>query len=40
MDHLQIIAVGDASKMRGILAKYGTVEVYDAKGKPVSGGGQ
>ncbi|HAF22458.1 MAG TPA: hypothetical protein DCK93_06020 [Blastocatellia bacterium] len=40
MDHLQIVAVGDASKTRGILAKYGTVEVYDAEGKPVAGGGQ
>jgi zinc protease len=38
MDHLQIVAVGDASKTRGILAKYGTVEVYDAEGKPVAGG--
>ena len=37
-DHLQIVAVGDASKTRDILAKYGTVEVYDAEGKPVAGG--
>jgi hypothetical protein len=36
--HLQIVAVGDASKTRGILAKYGTVEVYDAEGKPIGGG--
>jgi predicted Zn-dependent peptidase len=40
LDHLQIVAVGDASKTRAILAKYGTVEVYDAEGKPVAGGGQ
>lgn len=40
LDHIQIIAVGDASKTREILAKYGTVEVYDAEGKPVAGGGQ
>lgn len=40
MDHLQIVAVGDASKTRDILAKYGTVEVYDAEGKPLAGGGQ
>lgn len=38
LDHLQIVAVGDASKTRAILAKYGTVEVYDADGKPVGGG--
>lgn len=38
LDHLQIVAVGDASKTRDILAKYGTVEVFDAEGKPVSGG--
>jgi len=39
MDHLQIVAVGDASKTREILAKYGAVEVYDAEGKPIGGGG-
>ncbi|MEP6819990.1 MAG: pitrilysin family protein [bacterium] len=38
LDHLQIVAVGDASKTRDILAKYGKVEVYDADGKPVTGG--
>ena len=40
LDHIQIVAVGDASKTRAILAKYGTVEVYDTEGKPVPGGGQ
>ena len=35
MGHLQIVAVGDASKTRGVLAKYGTVKEYDADGKPV-----
>lgn len=35
MDHLQVVAVGDASKAREVLAKYGKVEVYDADGKPV-----
>ncbi|HSQ25048.1 MAG TPA: pitrilysin family protein [Pyrinomonadaceae bacterium] len=35
MGHLQVIAVGDASKTREILAKYGTVQEYDADGKPV-----
>jgi zinc protease len=38
MGHLQVVAVGDASKARTILAKYGTVQVYDADGKPVGGG--
>lgn len=37
MDHLQVVAVGDASKAREILAKYGKVELYDADGKPVAG---
>ncbi len=35
MGHLQVIAVGDANKTRSILAKYGTVQEYDADGKPV-----
>jgi zinc protease len=34
---LQIIAVGDASKIQTDLAKYGALEVYDAEGKRVSG---
>ena len=33
LSNLQIIAVGDASKAREALAKYGTVEVYDAEGQ-------
>lgn len=37
LDHIQIVAVGDAAKARDVLAKYGTVEVYDADGKIVSG---
>jgi hypothetical protein len=36
MDHLQVVAVGDAAKAREVLAKYGKVEVYDADGKPVT----
>jgi zinc protease len=36
MNHLQIVAVGDASKARDILAKYGRVELYDAEGKQLS----
>lgn len=35
LDHLQIVAVGDAAKAREILAKYGKVEVYDVDGKPM-----
>jgi len=35
LNHLQIVAVGDASKARDVLAKYGTVQVFDAEGKPV-----
>ena len=35
MGHLQIVAVGDASKTRSVLAKYGTVQEYDADGQPV-----
>src|SRR5262249_1352734 len=35
MDHLQVVAVGDASKAREVLSKYGKVELYDADGKPV-----
>lgn len=34
-NRLEIVAVGDASKIRDILAKFGTVEVYDTDGKPV-----
>jgi zinc protease len=32
---LQIVAVGDAAKVTDILKKKGTLEVYDADGKPV-----
>lgn len=38
LDHLQVIAVGDASKAREVLTKYGKVEVFDAEGKPIGGG--
>jgi len=31
--HLQIVAVGDASKIREALQKYGTIEAYDSEGK-------
>jgi zinc protease len=35
LSHLQVVAVGDATKARDVMAKYGSVEVYDAEGKPV-----
>ena len=40
LDHLTVVAVGDAKKAREVLAKFGKVEVYDAEGKPVAGGGE
>lgn len=41
LGRLQIIAVGDASKIADVLKQYGAVEIYDTEGKPVksSGGG-
>ncbi len=33
--HLQIVAVGDATKTREVLAKFGPVVEYDGDGKPV-----
>jgi zinc protease len=33
--HLQIVAVGDAAKVRNPLAKYGTIELYDVEGRSV-----
>lgn len=40
LDHIQIVAVGDAAKAKDVLAKYGKVEVYDADGKVVSSSGE
>ncbi len=37
LGHLQVVAVGDASKAREVLAKYGKVELFDADGKPITG---
>lgn len=34
LNHLQVVAVGDASKTRAVMAKFGKVEEYDADGKP------
>jgi len=39
LEHLQVVAVGDATKARDVLAKYGKVDVLDADGKPVGPGG-
>jgi zinc protease len=33
---LQIVAVGDAAKIHDILAKFGTVQSFDADGKPIN----
>jgi zinc protease len=33
---LQIVAVGDSSKIESELGKYGTLEVYDTEGKRIS----
>lgn len=38
LGHLQVVAVGDASKAREVLSKYGKVEVFDADGKPLAAG--
>jgi predicted Zn-dependent peptidase len=38
LSHLQIVAVGDATKARDVLAKYGSVEVFDVEGNPVQQG--
>ncbi|MBI3667486.1 MAG: insulinase family protein, partial [Acidobacteria bacterium] len=33
-DAVQVVAVGDGSKIKAVLEKYGPVEVYDTEGKP------
>lgn len=35
LGHLQIVAVGDATKTREVLAKFGTVIEFDGEGKPL-----
>lgn len=35
LDNIQIIAVGDGTKIREVLAKFGTIEEWDADGKKV-----
>jgi predicted Zn-dependent peptidase len=40
LSRLQIVAVGDASKIADVLKQFGTVENYDTEGKPVRSGGR
>jgi predicted Zn-dependent peptidase len=40
LDRLQIVAVGDASKIADVLKQFGTVEIYDTEGKPVRSTGE
>lgn len=35
-DRLQLVAVGDATKIKSVLEKYGAVEVYDSNGATMS----
>jgi zinc protease len=35
-DNLQVVAVGDVSKIKSVMEKYGPVEFYDAEGKKVA----
>jgi predicted Zn-dependent peptidase len=35
LDALQVVAVGDASQIKPILEKYGSVEIFDTDGKPL-----
>jgi hypothetical protein len=36
LDDIVIIAVGDAARIRAPLATFGTVEDWDAEGRPVA----
>jgi predicted Zn-dependent peptidase len=35
-ENMQVVAVGEASKIKAVLEKFGPVEVYDIEGKPVA----
>ncbi|MBI3484450.1 MAG: insulinase family protein, partial [Acidobacteria bacterium] len=35
-DTIQVVAVGEAAKIKAMLEKFGTVEVYDIEGKPAA----
>ena len=39
LDKVQIVAVGDASKIADVLKKFGAVEMYDTEGKPLRAAG-
>ncbi len=36
LDHLQLVVVGDAKQVREAVEKYGTVQMFDADGKPIA----
>ena len=38
LDTIQVVAVGDANKIKPALEKYGKVEIFDANGMPESAG--
>ena len=35
VDYIQIVAVGDATKIKDVLAKFGPIEEWDAEGHKV-----
>jgi predicted Zn-dependent peptidase len=39
-DALQLVAVGDAGKIKPALEKYGNVEVFDTNGAPLAAAGK
>lgn len=39
LSHLQVVCVGDGKQIKDVLSKYGTVEVYDTNGNPVTAAG-
>lgn len=39
LNRLQVVAVGDASKITDVLKQYGTVEVFDTEGRPTKSSG-
>ncbi|HET6936668.1 MAG TPA: pitrilysin family protein [Candidatus Angelobacter sp.] len=36
LDHLQLVVVGDAKQVREAVEKYGSVQMFDADGKPIA----
>ncbi len=39
-DTMQVVAVGDGSKIKSVMEKFGPVEMYDTEGKPTGGLGR